>query len=35
MVMFLKKNLIYDIIVYWKKNLFIFPTVRAEKDYID
>ena len=37
MVMLLKKNLnvIYDIIVYWKKNLFMLPTGRAGKDYID
>ena len=28
-------NLIYDIIVYWKKNLFMFPAGRAGKDYID
>ena len=32
----LEKNLnaIYDIIVYWKKNLFMFPTGRVGKDYI-
>ena len=28
-------NVIYDIIVYWKKNLFMLPTGRAGKDYID
>ena len=26
---------IYDIIVYWKKNLFMLPSGRAGKDYID
>ena len=37
MVMFLEKkiNVIYDIIVYWKKNLFMVPTGRARKDYTD
>ena len=35
--MFLKKklNVIYDIIVYWKKTLFMLPTGRAGKDYKD
>ena len=28
-------NVIYDIIVYWKKNLFMLPTGGAGKDYID
>ena len=28
-------NVIYDIIVHWKKNLFMLPTGRAGKDYID
>ena len=28
-------NVIYDIIIYWKKNLFMLHTGRAGKDYID
>ena len=28
-------NVIYDLIVYWKKNLLILPTGRAGKDCID
>ena len=30
-----KLNVIYDIIVYWKKTLFMLPTGRAGKDYKD
>ena len=36
MIMFLKKlNLIYGIIIYHKKNLYMLPTGRAGKDYLD
>ena len=30
-----KADIIYDIIVYWNKNLFMLPTGQAGKDYID
>ena len=30
-----KLNVIYDIVVYWKKNLLMFLAGRAEKNYID